>query len=145
MALIAGASQYVNQAAVSNKLGLPGQQNSLLVENGASTVSLLDLGRQNAGNGIGLSASARALNDQFLQQNSSTFNQLFSLSGGGSATVDAAQIQILGLRSSVPASREVEAPEIASEAPSTEEAAVEAAVEDVSANAEPGSIVDQEV
>ncbi len=141
MTLIAGASQYVNQATVSNKLGLAGQQNSLLVQNGASAVSLLDLGRQNAGNGIGLSANARALNDQFLQQNSATFNQLFSLSGGGSATVDAAQIQILGLRSTVSASRVVDAPELSSEASSIEETVAE----DVSADVELGSIVDEEV
>lgn len=105
MALVAGASQYMSQAAYSNATGAAAQQPSLL-GSGGGTASLLSVGKRLAPEGIGISANARQLNEQFLQQSSGTFNQLFSAAGGGSSTEDALKKQILALRSSVPTSRE---------------------------------------
>jgi len=97
MATIPGASGFLNAATLANVRGTPAGQSNLLGE-AAAGISILDVGRLNAPrNAPGLSPSARALNKQQLS-NSSEINALFSLSGGGSATVEAAQIQILGLR-----------------------------------------------
>ncbi len=104
---VAGSSQYLNQATLSNQRGFAGTSSTVLGE-AAGGISLLDVARSNApNNGIGLSASARALNNQFLRSNSSTTNQLFSLTGGGSATVEASRTQILALKASTPVSRGV--------------------------------------
>jgi len=104
---VPGSSQYLNQATLSNQRGFSGTSPNVLGET-AGGISLLDVARSAApSNGIGLSASARALNNQFLRSNSSTTNQLFSLTGGGSATVDAARTQILALKASTPVSRGV--------------------------------------
>tara|TARA_R110001592_G_scaffold16881_5_gene71454 strand:- start:13352 stop:13711 length:360 start_codon:yes stop_codon:yes gene_type:complete len=106
MTRIAGASQYLNQATLSNKQGVAPVSTNVLSQS-AGGISLLDVARSSApNNGIGLSSSARALNSQFLENNSSTVNQLFSLTGGSSATIESAQIQIRALQSSVPVSRE---------------------------------------
>lgn len=126
MGLVAGASRFLNQSIVSNRLGLGGQSSNLLSEV-AGTATLLDVGRLNSVPGIGLSSSARSLNKQFLQSTSGTYNQLFSSAGGGSSTVEAAQTQIRALSSTVPTSRDT---------PQTREALAEAA-------AERGSIVDE--
>ena len=102
---VAGASQFLNQATLANTQGISAVSTNVLSES-AGGISLLDVARSNApDNGIGLSRSARALNTQILQNNSESFNQLFSLTGGGSATIESAQTQILALRSSTPLSR----------------------------------------
>ena len=107
MALVPGASRFLNQATLAALQGSTFQQSNVLGES-TSGISLLDVGRRLGGNnGIGLSNRARTLNKLFLQQNQSTFNQLFSLTGGSSATVDASLIQIKGLQATVPASRNV--------------------------------------
>ncbi len=105
MTLVAGASRFLNQSIVSNQLGLAGQSSSVLGEV-AGTATLLDIGRLNNNSGIGLSSRARSLNKQFLQSTSGTYNQLFSASGAGSSTVESSLVQIRGLQSSVPASRD---------------------------------------
>lgn len=108
MALVAGASQYLAQATFSNRTGQAAASSNLLT-NVAGGISLLDVARSAApSNGIGLSPSARALNNQFLSSNATSFNTLFSLTGGSSATIENAQTQIKALRSSVPASRGLE-------------------------------------
>lgn len=104
MTIIRGASQFLNQATLTNLTGSAAQPASVLGE-AAGGVGILDIGRNLAVRGSGISNNARALNRQFLSDSAGTFNQLFSLSGGGSASVEAAQTQILALRSSVPASR----------------------------------------
>ncbi|MDH5722742.1 MAG: hypothetical protein OEY94_05405 [Alphaproteobacteria bacterium] len=115
MALVSGASQFVNQALVSNRLGLPAYQNSILQESGLSAQSILDVGRRLAVSGGGISRNARFLIRQQLEQNSTAFNGLFSLTGGSGATVEAALVQIKGLRASIPSSRDISAPELAGE------------------------------
>ena len=55
--------------------------------------------------GIGLSASSRALTDQFLSQSSSGVNSILSLAAGSSATIEGLQQKILALRASVPESK----------------------------------------
>ncbi len=102
MALVAGASQYLSQAAYSIQFGQTFDAGNVL-SFGAS--DLLEIGRANRVRGVGLSSRARALNQSQIQANVSAFNQLFSLSGGGSATVESALIQIKGLQATVPASR----------------------------------------
>ncbi len=104
MARIAGASQYLNQATLTNLRGSAAQTTSVLGE-AAGGVGILDIGRNLATPGIGISNNARSLNRQFLEQNAGTANQLFSASGGGSATVEAAQIQIRALQSATPVTR----------------------------------------
>ena len=102
MVTIPGASQFLNAATLANTQGLSAQTPSLLGSSASST-SLLDAGRSlYADNGIGLSASSRALTNQLLSNTAAEANALFSLAGGGSASVENAQIQIQGLRASLP-------------------------------------------
>ncbi|MGN7438434.1 MAG: hypothetical protein ACTHOO_07295 [Alcanivorax sp.] len=108
MARVAGSSQYLAQATYSNRTGQSAVSSNLL-SNVAGGISLLDVARSAApSNGIGLSANARSLNNQLLSSNATSFNTLFSLTGGSSATIENAQTQIKALRGSVPASRGVE-------------------------------------
>ncbi len=105
MTLIAGASQYYNQSLLAQTTGSNVSTTNVLSESVSS--SLLDAGRGNAVPGIGLSAQARAMTTAMLDNSASTANQMFSLSGGASATVEAAQIQIAGLRATTALSRDV--------------------------------------
>ena len=105
MTLIAGASQYYNQSLLVQTTGSNVSTTNVLSESVSS--SLLDAGRGNAVQGIGLSARARAMTTAMLNTSASTANQMFSLSGGASATVEAAQIQIAGLRATANMSRDV--------------------------------------
>lgn len=105
MVAIRGASQFLNQATLTNKQGVAAQTTTVLGE-AAGGVGILDIGRNLASPGIGISNNARQLNRQFLSSTSSTYNQLFSLSGGGSATTDAALTQIKGLQATVPTTRD---------------------------------------
>ncbi len=132
MTVIRGASQFLNQATLTNLQGTAAQSANVLGE-AAGGVGILDIGRNLAVQGVGISNNARNLNRQFLEQSSGTFNQLFSTTGGGSATVEAAQTQILALRSSVPATRET---------PDVREAVAEASA---TAEAERGAIVDESI
>lgn len=93
---VAGASRFINAATLANQQGLAAQSPTVLGE--TSTASLLDTGRGAFGNnGIGLSANARALNDQFFGRTADV-NSLFSLAAGPDATIESAQQQILALR-----------------------------------------------
>lgn len=105
MPRIAGSSQYLNQATLANKQGSTFTPADLLSITSSS--SLLDAGRGTAVSGVGISARARQLNNQIISNNSTSYNKLFSLSGGASATVDAAKIQIAGLAATALSSRSV--------------------------------------
>ncbi len=105
MTLVAGASRYLSQSTLSQLGGSTFDAGNVL--GFGSTASILDAGRGNAVSGIGLSARARALTSSQLQSSASTANQMFSLSGGSSATVEAATIQIAGLRARSVLSRDV--------------------------------------
>ena len=105
MTRIAGSSQYLNQARLAQKTGSAFDASNVLALTSSS--SLLDAGRRGAVPGVGISARARALTNAMLDTNSSAYNQLFSLSGGVSATIDSAQIQIAGLRATTVLSRDV--------------------------------------
>lgn len=97
MATIAGASQYRTAAILANTQGLAAQSPSLL--NSGSTdigASLLSAGKNLAVSGFGISSSARALNDQLL--NNSDYRTLLSLGAGTDATVEGLQQEILALR-----------------------------------------------
>lgn len=105
MTTIPGASRFLGAATLANVRGLAAQQSTFLGE-AVSGISILDVGRANVPDDApGLSLRARALNKQQIQNTQIEYNALFSLAGGGSATVEAAQTQILALRSSVPESR----------------------------------------
>ena len=138
MTLIAGASQFLNQAAVTNKLGLAGQSANVLSESAFGAATLLDIGRNNSVSGLGLSSSARALNRQFVD-NSSTINTLFSFAGGGSSTFESALTQIKALRSSVPVSRTIEAPDLSQNDSSSSNES------NIAETSSPGSILDEQV
>lgn len=98
MTTVAGASRYLLSSRLANEQGLSAQSTSLLDGSGSSAVSILNVGRRLAsGNGIGLSASARALNEQFLNR-SSDINEMFSLGVGPAATLDGMSQEILALR-----------------------------------------------
>jgi hypothetical protein len=92
---VAGASRFLGAATLANTRGLAAQSPTLL--GSTSTASLLEGGRRLAAGGFGISASARALNQQFLNR-SSDVNSLFSLAAGTDATIESAQQQILALR-----------------------------------------------
>lgn len=97
MTLVAGASQYLNAATLANVRGVAPSTPSLLSQ-ATDAASILDSGRSALGNsGIGISASARALNQSFLSR-STDVNALFSLGAGSDATVEGAQQQILAIR-----------------------------------------------
>lgn len=102
MTLISGASRFINQATLAAQQGGTYTPPNVLGE--SSATSLLDVGRGNSAGGVGLSGRARALNYQLLTNNVSTINGLFSLTGGGSATVESAQTQIKALRARLPQS-----------------------------------------
>lgn len=95
---VAGASQFKYASILANTKQLAAVRPSLLGD-GIGTVSLLDIGRGNSVRGVGLSASARALNKQYLEQSSGTINGLFSATVGNTSTVEALQTQIKALRS----------------------------------------------
>jgi hypothetical protein len=105
MASVAGASRYLLTATLANTKGLAAQS-SVNFLSGTSTASLLESGRNISNVGIGISSSARALNNQLLG-NSTAVNTLFSLSAatGASTDVDAARQQILAIRSRTPDSQ----------------------------------------
>lgn len=128
MTLVAGASRYLTQSTLTNQQGFSAQSSNLLGV-AAGATGILDIGRNLEVQGVGISARARNLNRQFLESTSGTYNQLFSASGGGSSSVEAAQIQIRALSSSTPTSRNT---------PETREA-----LADID-NAR-GSIVDEEI
>ncbi len=101
MTLIPGASQYLMTATLANKKGLTPSIPTMLGSRG--TVDLLDVARRvTANNGIGLSASARQLNQQFLNSSKSNYNALFGLGVAGSATVEALVQKINAIRSTLP-------------------------------------------
>ncbi len=102
MTTIPGASGYLNAATLANVQGSAAQTSNVLgVAEGAT--SLLDVGRSSLfDNGIGLSSTARQLNKSFIESNASTFNAIFSLGIGATATVEGLQQEILALRASLP-------------------------------------------
>ena len=96
---VAGASRFLNTATLANQQGLAAQQPTVLGDGGIGGVDILDIARGTApDNGIGLSSRARLLNRQFLDSTANTFNQIFSLGIGASATVEGLQQEILALR-----------------------------------------------
>lgn len=103
MTTIPGASRFLATSTLANSQGLPAQSSNFLGE-ATGGIGLLEIGRGNRVPGIGISSRARLLNAQQIDR-SSDINQLFSLSGGASATIEAAQIQIAALRSTAPASQ----------------------------------------
>ena len=103
MALISGASQFLNQAILSAKVGSTFSAPDILTQSGGA--DLLSIGRRISSSRIGISSRARLLNESFLNNSAGTANQLFSLSGGASATTEAAITQIAGLRATTVASR----------------------------------------
>ncbi|MDP7141977.1 MAG: hypothetical protein QF692_05535 [Alphaproteobacteria bacterium] len=67
---------------------------------GGMTVDLLSSARRYGSvSGIGLSSSARALNNQYLSQASSGLNSILSAGAGGDDAVENARKQILALQS----------------------------------------------
>lgn len=139
---IPGASQFLNSSILANSQGISAQTNSVLGE-AAGGISLLDAGRRINRSGIGISVQARQRMDSLIEGRATTFNDLFSLSGGTSATVDAAITQIAALRSSVPTSRNSLAV-IDAAGGDSEAAAAEIEAEAI-ASLEPGSLVDESV
>lgn len=108
MTLVSGASQYLSQTTLENVSGTSGLATTNVLEtSGATTASLLDLARVNAVKGVGLSANARLLNKQLLEQTANGFNQLFSL-GATIGDTDSITTKILAIRSSLPEEQIVE-------------------------------------
>ena len=103
MPTIAGASRYLNAATLANTQGVAAQSPTVFSNSGADTLSLLSSGRRTAVRGFGLSSSARALNQQFIQR-STDINAMFSLGIGADATIEGLQQQILALRARTPTS-----------------------------------------
>ena len=66
--------------------------------------SFLALGKRFSAPGIGVSARARQMNQQFLAQSASTGNKLLSLTVGSSASIEGLQKQVAALRAKLPAS-----------------------------------------
>ncbi len=151
---IAGASRFLNSSILANTQGLAAQTNSVLNE-AAGGISLLDAGRRINRSGLGISVESRQRIDRLIEGNSSTFNTLFSLSGGGSSTVEASLAQIAALQSSTPVSRNSlgviaarggDAAAVAADIQAEAEANAEPieAADDIAA-LEPGSLLDETV
>lgn len=97
---IPGSSKFLGAATLANRQGLAAQTPNLLGE--SNIPSILESGRNiNSGNGIGISDSARAFNQQFLNR-TADINAMFSLGVGASATIEGLQQQILALRAKLP-------------------------------------------
>ncbi len=102
MTTVAGATRYLNAATLANIQGVSPSTPNVLGE--GSAVSLLEAGRTTT-SGIGLSANARALNEEFLNTTASTFNSIFSLSAAELATPETLQQKILAIRATIPESQ----------------------------------------
>ncbi|MAI61537.1 MAG: hypothetical protein CBB87_03505 [Micavibrio sp. TMED27] len=104
MTRVAGASQFYNAARLSNQNGgdILGQSSTSLLSGFDGTASLLEIGKQFSAPGIGLSANARAITNQFLSQSQAGTNAI--LSAGAQQTIDSAQQQILAIQARLPAS-----------------------------------------
>lgn len=98
---VAGASRYLNSATLANSQGIAPSTPNVL-GTGGSTTSLLNVGRRDTG--IGLSGSARAANEQLIEQSRSGFNQIFSLNGVEFGTTETLAQQIKAIRASLPES-----------------------------------------
>lgn len=105
MTTIAGASQYLNASTLANARGRAPSLPTLLGDGGMGGVDLLEVGRRVNRSGIGLSANARALNKQFLNQTASGFNSIFSLSTAAIGSIETMQQQINAIRASIPESQ----------------------------------------
>ncbi|MCB9989143.1 MAG: hypothetical protein H6868_07410 [Rhodospirillales bacterium] len=76
---------------------------SSLLDSGQYTLGLLSVGRGNAPRGApGLSASSRALINDFLSSSSTNSNTLFANTTTGAYSVEELQTVIKGLRASLP-------------------------------------------
>lgn len=104
MTMVAGASRYYSAALYANQEGSSDVvSTSNLLSESYSAVDILDIGRQD--NGIGLSSYARSLNRQFLEQTSTGFNTIFSLSTSQMSSSDTMMQSIKALRASLPQSK----------------------------------------
>jgi len=110
MTVIAGASRYVNQVALTNSGQAPSGPAPSLLGGGAGATSLLDAARSSS-SGIGLSSNARALNAKFLNETSALGNQILSLSVGSSGSIHGLQQEIKALRARLPESMLTQAQE----------------------------------
>ncbi len=100
---VAGASRYLGAATLANVQGLS-PSNPTLLDGSGGIAAALESSRPN--NGIGLSAQSRALTRQFLNETSSGFNTVFSLSNGVEfGTEETLQQKILAIRASIPESQ----------------------------------------
>ena len=103
MTLVAGASQYLNASTLNNlRGGSQLSQPASLLGGFDNNVSLLEIGKQNAVPGIGLSSRARAITSQFLSQSRNATNII--LSAGAQASIDGANTQIKALQAKLPKS-----------------------------------------
>ena len=78
MVTIPGASGYLSAATLANRQGISAGQATVLGDGGIGAVDILDIGRSNRVDGIGLSRNARFLNKQFLESTTANFNAIFS-------------------------------------------------------------------
>lgn len=101
--LIPGASQYLATATLANKKGTSPSVTNVLASRG--TVDLLDVAKRVNNNGIGLSAAARQLNQQFLNSSRSTYNALFGLGMAQNSTIETLIQKINAIRASLPQSQ----------------------------------------
>ncbi len=149
MARIPGASQFLNQATLTNLKGYSAVSSNFL-GTAAGSVSILDIGQNLASPGIGISNRARNLNRQLIDQNAGNANQLFSASVNGSATVENALTQIKGLMSKVPSSRDTPAAreaqaEAQAQLQDLADIAADEAEQEEATSSSRGSILDQSV
>ena len=100
MALIAGASAYLNSSTLANTKQLAVSTDNLL---GRSTASILDAGRRINRSGIGLSSSARQLTQKFLSDTAGLGNALLSATAEANVTKNL-QTRIMAIRASLPES-----------------------------------------
>ena len=104
MTRIPGATQFLSQARLAAVTGSTFEQSNVLSE-AAGSAGILEVGRRISRSGVGISNDARQRIRQFVESNQANANSLFSFTGGGSATIESAQIQIAALASSTPTTR----------------------------------------
>ena len=76
---------------------------NILDGSGGNALSLLSAARTSYP-GIGLSANARQLNDDYLSQSQAALNSILSLGVSGNGSIQAIQQKILAIRASLPRS-----------------------------------------
>jgi hypothetical protein len=95
---VPGATQFLNDAVLASR------GRSVAPDNIGNRIGsdLLSAGKNLAVPGLGVSANARQLNAQQVENSKGLYNNLFSAGASGAGSIDGLQKEVLALRASLP-------------------------------------------